>query len=88
MVTTHCFSLQENPYLFTYRNSNYLPRLTTPHEKLEVWRGFLGSTDMQVNQGPCPLQNLWDLPQVLCVLEPHEQAGEGEGASVGLSPDA
>ncbi|XP_057598711.1 phospholipase B1, membrane-associated isoform X2 [Hippopotamus amphibius kiboko] len=27
---------QENPYLFTYVNSNYLPRLLRPHAKFEV----------------------------------------------------
>lgn len=36
MVIMHCLSLQEKPYLFTYRNSNYLLRLPKPHEKLEV----------------------------------------------------
>ncbi|XP_016000830.2 phospholipase B1, membrane-associated [Rousettus aegyptiacus] len=30
---------QENPYLFTYRNSNYLPRVSKIHEKLEVRDG-------------------------------------------------
>nr|XP_019590876.1 PREDICTED: phospholipase B1, membrane-associated isoform X2 [Rhinolophus sinicus] len=31
---------QENPYLFTYRNSNYLPWLTKPHGKPEVRDGI------------------------------------------------
>uniref|UniRef100_A0A8D0SCA6 Phospholipase B1, membrane-associated n=1 Tax=Sus scrofa TaxID=9823 RepID=A0A8D0SCA6_PIG len=30
---------QEDPYLFTYRNSNYLPRLPTPQAKFEVREG-------------------------------------------------
>uniref|UniRef100_A0A8C3X2L1 Phospholipase B1, membrane-associated n=1 Tax=Catagonus wagneri TaxID=51154 RepID=A0A8C3X2L1_9CETA len=30
---------QEDPYLFTYRNSNYLPRLPTPHAEFEVREG-------------------------------------------------
>ncbi|XP_039743429.1 phospholipase B1, membrane-associated isoform X2 [Pteropus medius] len=30
---------QENPYLFTYGNSNYLPRVTELHEKLEARDG-------------------------------------------------
>eukprot|EP00070_Physeter_catodon_P045497 XP_028352391.1 phospholipase B1, membrane-associated-like [Physeter catodon] len=30
---------QENPYLFTYRNSNYLPRLLKSHVKFEVRDG-------------------------------------------------
>ena len=51
MVTTPYFSLQENPYLFTYRNSNYLPTLTNLQEKLEVRRGFLWLAHMRVNQG-------------------------------------
>ncbi|XP_045664850.1 phospholipase B1, membrane-associated [Ursus americanus] len=31
---------QENPYLFTYKNSDYLPRLPHSHEKLEVRDGM------------------------------------------------
>ncbi|XP_066122900.1 phospholipase B1, membrane-associated [Saccopteryx bilineata] len=31
---------QESPYLFTYRNSNYLPRLTELQEKLELREGM------------------------------------------------
>ncbi|XP_032353162.1 phospholipase B1, membrane-associated isoform X2 [Camelus ferus] len=30
---------QENPFLFTYGNSNYLPRLLEPHTKVEVTEG-------------------------------------------------
>nr|XP_020741977.1 phospholipase B1, membrane-associated [Odocoileus virginianus texanus]XP_020741978.1 phospholipase B1, membrane-associated [Odocoileus virginianus texanus]XP_020741979.1 phospholipase B1, membrane-associated [Odocoileus virginianus texanus]XP_020741980.1 phospholipase B1, membrane-associated [Odocoileus virginianus texanus] len=30
---------QENPYLFTYRNSNYLPRMLKPQVKIEVRDG-------------------------------------------------
>ena len=41
MVTIHYLSLQENPYLFTYRNSNYLPRMLKPQVKTEVRRGVL-----------------------------------------------
>ncbi|XP_072627439.1 phospholipase B1, membrane-associated isoform X1 [Canis lupus baileyi] len=31
---------QENPYLFTYKNSNYRPRLLKSHEKIEVRDGM------------------------------------------------
>lgn len=41
MVTIYYLPLQENPYLFTYKNSDYLPRLPHSHEKLEVGGGFL-----------------------------------------------
>lgn len=40
MITTYYLPLQENPYLFTYKNSNYLPRLLK-FEELEVGPGFL-----------------------------------------------
>ena len=54
MVTIHYLSLQENPYLFTYRNSNYLPRMLKPQVKTEVRRSVLWLTNMQMNQGQPP----------------------------------
>lgn len=57
----HYISPQEDPYLFTYRNSNYLPRLPTPQAKFEVWRGFLQLTNMQMRGGT--LLSLWNLPR-------------------------
>uniref|UniRef100_A0A452FKE2 Phospholipase B1, membrane-associated n=1 Tax=Capra hircus TaxID=9925 RepID=A0A452FKE2_CAPHI len=39
VVIIRYLCLQENPYLFTYRNSNYLPRMLKPQVKTEVRRG-------------------------------------------------
>lgn len=50
MVTIYCLPLQENPYLFTYKNSKYLPRLLHSLEKLEVGGGFLGLTNKRANE--------------------------------------
>lgn len=33
------FFLQEHPYLFTYRNSNYQPSLPMTHHPVKVWKG-------------------------------------------------
>lgn len=71
MVTTPDFSLQENPYLFTYRNSNYLPTLTNLHEKPEVRRGFLWPARVGVNQGAMRLAGSVEASTWFCVLESH-----------------
>ncbi|KAK2494982.1 hypothetical protein MC885_003702 [Smutsia gigantea] len=58
---------QEKPYLFTYKNSNYLLRLPKPHEKLEVCMERKGKERKSVALTRIPLTRF--PPQMNCCLK-------------------